>query len=142
MTQKQYLEYVKGVDTYADYALYSLALKLQANPKQLAELGAALEQQNIKSQYMLQISGIYLNALTQSGQAGKTCAAADKLAAANSKDGDALLIAADCSLRQNNYRARGRQRHARRGGDCYQSEAGRSERLRSGQQESRDAGAR
>ena len=100
---KQYLEYVKGVDTYADYALYSLALKLQANPKQLADLGAALEQQNIKSQYMLLLSGLYLNALTQSGQAGKTCAATDKLAAASSKDGDALLIAADCSLRHNNF---------------------------------------
>jgi tetratricopeptide (TPR) repeat protein len=98
---KQYLEYVKGVDTYADYALYSLAVKLQANPKQLAELGAALEQQNIKSQYMLLLSGLYLNALTQSGQAAKTCPAAEKLAAANSKDADALVIAADCGLHHN-----------------------------------------
>lgn len=100
---KQYLEYVKGVDTYADYALYSLAIKLQTNPKQLAELGAALEQQNIKSQYMPLLSGLYLNALTQSGQAAKTCSVADKLAAASSKDGDALVIAADCSLRHNNF---------------------------------------
>jgi tetratricopeptide (TPR) repeat protein len=100
---KQYLEYVKGVDTYADYALYSLAIKVQTNPKQLAELGAALEQQNIKSQYMPLLSGLYLNALTQSGQAAKTCSVADKLAAANSKDGDALVMAADCSLRHNSF---------------------------------------
>ena len=100
---KQYLEYVKGVDTYADYAVYSLAIKVQSNPKQLAELGAALEQQNIKSQYMPLLSGLYLNSLTQSGQTAKTCPTADKLAAANSKDGDALVMAADCSLRHNNF---------------------------------------
>src|ERR1035438_6927863 len=42
--EKQRLEYVKGVDTFADYTLYELALKLQGkDPKQLADLGAALE---------------------------------------------------------------------------------------------------
>jgi tetratricopeptide (TPR) repeat protein len=101
--EKQRLEYVKGVDKYADYALYSLALKLQGNPKQLADLGAALEQQNIKSQYMPLLSGLYLNALTQSGQAAKTCPAAEKLAAASSKDAEALVVAADCNLRHNSF---------------------------------------
>src|ERR1035438_631451 len=102
--EKQRLEYIKGVDTYADYALYALALKLQGkDPKQMAELGAALEQQNIKSQYMPLLSGLYLNALTQSGQTAKTCPTAEKLAAANSKDADALVIAADCNLRHNSF---------------------------------------
>jgi tetratricopeptide (TPR) repeat protein len=100
--EKQYQEYVKGVDTYSEYALYALALKLR-EPKTVAELGAALEQQNVKSKYMPLMSGIYLNALTQSGQSAKTCAAAEKLAAANSKDADSLVIAADCSLRKNSY---------------------------------------
>lgn len=98
--EKQRLEYVKGVGTYADYALYELALKLK-DPKQVAELGAALEHQNVKSQYMPQISGIYLSALTQSKQ--NACPAAEKLAAANAKDVDADVIAANCSLQQKQY---------------------------------------
>jgi tetratricopeptide (TPR) repeat protein len=100
--EKQQLEYVKGVDNYADYALYALALKLK-DPKEIAELGAALEQQNIKSQYMPQVSGIYLAALTQSGQAAKLCPVAEKLAIANSKDADAGVNAANCSLQQKHY---------------------------------------
>lgn len=102
--EKQYLEYLKGVDTYSEYAIYALAVKLQGkDPKQIAELGAALEQQNVKSQYMPQISGIYLNALTQSGQGAKTCPSAEKIVAANSKDSEALVVAADCNLRKNNF---------------------------------------
>src|SRR5579864_649258 len=100
--EKQYQDYVKGVDTYSEYALYALATKTR-DPKQVAELGAALEQQNVKSKYMPLMSGIYLNALTQSGQSAKTCPTAEKLAAANSKDADSLVIAADCSLRKNAY---------------------------------------
>jgi tetratricopeptide (TPR) repeat protein len=100
--EKQHLEYVKGVDTYSEYALYVLALKLK-DPKQVAELGAALEQQNVKSKYMPLMSGVYLNALTQSGQTAKTCPTAEKLAAANSKDADALVFAADCNLRKNSF---------------------------------------
>ncbi|HEV8042690.1 MAG TPA: hypothetical protein VGP62_27680 [Bryobacteraceae bacterium] len=98
--EKQRLEYVKGVDTYADYVVYSLALKVK-DPKQIAELGAALEHQNVKSQYMPQISGIYLSALTQSKQ--NACPTAEKLAAANGKDVDADVIAANCSLQQKQY---------------------------------------
>ena len=40
--EKQHLEYVKGVDTYSEYALFALAIKLK-DPKQIAELGAALD---------------------------------------------------------------------------------------------------
>jgi tetratricopeptide (TPR) repeat protein len=99
---KQHLEYLKGVDTYADYALYALALKLK-DPKQVAELGAALQQQNVKSQYMPQVSGVYLGALTQSGQAGKVCPAAEKLSTANAKDVDAGIAAANCGLQEKHY---------------------------------------
>jgi tetratricopeptide (TPR) repeat protein len=98
--EKQHLEYVKGVDTYSEYALFAMAIKLK-DPKQIAELGAALEHQNIKSQYMPQMSGIYLSALTQSKQ--NACPAAEKLAAANAKDVDADVIAANCSLQQKQY---------------------------------------
>jgi tetratricopeptide (TPR) repeat protein len=102
--EKQRLEYVKGVDTYSEYALYALALKLQSkDPKQVALLGEALEQQNAKSQYMSQLSGIYLSALSQSGQAAKVCTSAEKLATANAKDPDAAVNAANCGLQQKRY---------------------------------------
>jgi len=99
---KQRLEYAQGVSTYADYALYALAAKLQ-DPKQVVELGAALQEQNIKSQYMSMMSELYINALSQSGQAGKICGVADKLAAASSKDAYALVNAANCSLQKNGF---------------------------------------
>ncbi len=100
--EKQHLEYVKGVETYSDYALYALAAKLK-DPQKVAELGAALEEQNIKSQYMPQLSGMYLNALAQSGQAAKVCPAAEKLATADPKDLDALVSAANCGLQLRHY---------------------------------------
>lgn len=100
--EKQHLEYVKGVANYSDYAIYVVAIKLK-DPKKVSELGAALEQQNVKSQYMPLLSGVYLNALTQSGQVAKTCPTAEKLAAANPKDADALVFAADCNLRKSSF---------------------------------------
>ncbi|HLK18279.1 MAG TPA: hypothetical protein VKT81_04950 [Bryobacteraceae bacterium] len=100
--EKQHVEYVKGVQSYSEYALYALALKLK-DPKQVAELGSALEEQNVKSPYMAQLSGVYLNALTQSGQAAKACTAAEKLATANTKDVDAGVNAANCSLQKKQY---------------------------------------
>jgi tetratricopeptide (TPR) repeat protein len=107
--EKQHLEYVKGVDTYSEYALFALAIKLK-DPKEVADLGAALEHQNIKSQYMPQLSGIYLNALTQSKQ--NACPAAERIATANSKDVDADINAANCSLQQKQFdRAVGHATH-------------------------------
>src|SRR5579871_2582786 len=49
--EKQQLEYIKGVSAYSEYAVYALATKVK-DPKQVAELGATLEQENVKSQYM------------------------------------------------------------------------------------------
>jgi tetratricopeptide (TPR) repeat protein len=98
--EKQHLEYIKGVDAYSEYALYALAIKLK-DPKQVAGLGAALEHQNVKSQYMPQMSGIYLAALTQSKQ--NPCPAAEKIAAANAKDVDAAINAANCGLQQKQF---------------------------------------
>jgi tetratricopeptide (TPR) repeat protein len=94
--QKQQVDYAKEVATYSSYALMASAAK-QQDPKKIVELVDALVQQDPKSQYVPQISGSYLNALG----AGKACPAAEKLAGNNAKDADALLFAADCSLRQN-----------------------------------------
>ena len=98
--EKQFVEYAKGVDTYTEYVFLAIALKIR-DPKKIVELGDALEQRNPKSQYMPQMSGIYLNAIAQSGQGSKACSTANKLAAANAKDGEALLFAGDCALRAN-----------------------------------------
>ena len=98
--EKQYLEYVKGLDTYTEYALTAAALQTR-DSKKILDLGDTLQQRNPKSQYMPQMSGAYLNAMAQSGQAAKACSAADKLATANAKDGEALLFAGDCALRAN-----------------------------------------
>ena len=99
---KERQEYVKGVQAYADYALFATATKIK-DQKQIAELGAALEQQDIKSQYMPQMSGMYLSALTQSGQSAKICPTAEKLAGASSKDADAMVVAANCNLQHNQF---------------------------------------
>jgi len=100
--EKEHQAYVKDVNNYAGYAVSATALKLR-DPKEIVELGALLEEQDIKSQYMAQLSGTYLNALSQSGQAAKMCPAADKLAAANGKDAEALIVASNCSLQRKQY---------------------------------------
>ena len=100
--EKQHQAYVKDVNNYADYTLYALAVKLK-DPKEIVALGEALEEQDIKSQYMPQLSGTYLNAMTQAGQAAKVCPTAEKLAAASAKDAEALLVASNCSLQRKQY---------------------------------------
>lgn len=100
--EKQRLEHVKAVDSYTEYALLVMALKVK-DAQKIIDLATTLEQRNPKSAYMSQMSGVYLNALVQSGQAAKACPAAEKLAAANSKDTDALIYAGNCSLQQNRF---------------------------------------
>jgi hypothetical protein len=90
---KAMLEHDKEVGNYAEYALYAASLKSK-DPKEVAEIGAALEEANPKSQYLWLATPNYLRALGAKG-----CATASKLAAADSKNGEALLYAADCSWR-------------------------------------------
>src|ERR1051326_7172141 len=95
---KARIEYAKQIDVYSEYALSTAALKAQ-EPAKVVELVEALEQRNPKSQYLAQVSGVYLYDLGKTGQAGKACGAAERLGAANAKDVDALIWAADCNLR-------------------------------------------
>jgi hypothetical protein len=90
---KAMIEHDKEVGNYAEYALYAASLKSK-DPKEVAEIGAALEEANPKSQYLWLATPNYLRALGAKG-----CATASKLAAADSKNGEALLYAADCSWR-------------------------------------------
>jgi hypothetical protein len=86
-------EHNKEVGQYAEYALYAATLKAK-DPKEAIELGEALEQANPKSQYLWLATPNYLRALGP-----KACGTATKLAAADSKNGEALLVVADCSWR-------------------------------------------
>ena len=90
---KAMAEHVKEVGRYAEYSLYAAALKSK-DPKQVIELGEALEQANPKSQYMWLATPRYLESL-----GAKACATATKLAGADSKNAEAFLYAADCSWR-------------------------------------------
>ena len=98
--EKQRAQYAKEVDHYSEYGLSTAAIKAQ-EPAKVVELVEALEQRNPKSEYLAQVSGLYLVDLGKTGQAGKACGAAERLGAANAKDVDALIWAADCNLRSN-----------------------------------------
>jgi tetratricopeptide (TPR) repeat protein len=100
--EKQLVEYAKQVDTYSEYAVSAAAGKAQ-DPKKVVELVESLEQRNPKSQYLAQASAVYLADLGKAGQAGKACGAAERLAAANSKDVDALIFAGQCGLQPNRF---------------------------------------
>jgi tetratricopeptide (TPR) repeat protein len=94
---KHQLEYAKEVDEYSEYALYVVALKAQ--PKEQIDLVDTLIKQDPKSQYLPLVSGAYFNALEKNGEGGKVCSAAEKMSAGTSKNAEAMLVAADCSLR-------------------------------------------
>ena len=91
--EKAMQEHDKEVGNYAEYALYAATLKAK-DPKAVADIGAALEEANPKSQYLWLATPGYLRALGPKG-----CATASKLAAADSKNAEAMLVAADCGWR-------------------------------------------
>jgi tetratricopeptide (TPR) repeat protein len=91
--EKADLDHAKEVGTYAEYSLYAAALKSR-DAKVIVDLAESLEKANPKSQYMWLVSTNYLRALGPKG-----CAAAGRLAAADSKNAEALLFEADCSWR-------------------------------------------
>lgn len=93
---KQRLQYAKEVDAYSEYALYVLALKLK-EPKETINLIETLEHQNPKSQYLPQAADTYFAALEKAGEGAKTCPAATRMATADSKNAEAMLVAAQCS---------------------------------------------
>ncbi|HTS48819.1 MAG TPA: hypothetical protein VMH05_12800 [Bryobacteraceae bacterium] len=93
--EKADMEHAKEVATYAEYAIYAAASKSR-DPKEISSLGETLEKISPKSQYMWLITPRYLASL-----GGKGCAEAGKLAAADSKNAEAMLFEADCNWRGN-----------------------------------------
>jgi len=94
---KHQLEYAKEVDEYSEYALYVVALK--APPKDEVDLVDTLIKQNPKSQYLPLASAAYFAALQKAGEGAKVCPAAERMSLAGSKNAEAMIVAADCSMR-------------------------------------------
>jgi hypothetical protein len=82
--------YAKDVDGQTEYALYEVALK--SPPAAMADLLAALEQQNPKCKYLDQAYASYLYALSQSGGAAKIPVVAEKALENFPQNTDLLLV--------------------------------------------------
>jgi tetratricopeptide (TPR) repeat protein len=93
---KHQLQYAKEVDEYSEYALYVVALKAQ--PKEQVDLVDTLIQRNPKSQYLPLVSATYFAALEKAGEGKKICPEAEKMSAGASKNAEAMLVAANCSM--------------------------------------------
>lgn len=87
--------YARDVDSYSEYALYSVAVK--SPPATTVDLLAALEEQNPKSKYLDQGYAYYLYALSQAGASAKIPAIAEKGLASFPDNPDLLLFMADHS---------------------------------------------
>jgi hypothetical protein len=85
------IEFAKGADDYADYALAVAAVKA-SDPKTTVELGDMLLTQNPKSMYVDTMAGTYLAALSKEGGAKATAGAA-KILAGRPENEDALYYA-------------------------------------------------
>lgn len=93
---KHQLDYAKEVNEYSEYALYVVALKAQ--PKEQVELVDTLIERDPKSQYLPLVSDTYFGALEKAGESGKICPAAEKMSTGASKNAEAMLVAANCSM--------------------------------------------
>ena len=91
---KSRVDWAKQVDTYAEYALYALALQ-PVGAANVASLVEALEEQNPRSQYLPQLAAPYLMALNQSNRAGEIVAAAQRRLEFDPENEDLLLVLAD-----------------------------------------------
>ncbi len=93
---KKDVEYARGMELQAEYAL--LATALGSEPAQTIELIEALEQQNPKSKYLDAAYGPYFVALNQTGAAARIPAIAEKALANFPENEDLLLVLADAKL--------------------------------------------
>lgn len=85
------VEFAKGADDYADYALAVVAVKA-SDPKVTVDLGDVLLTQNNKSKYVDTLAGTYLAALGKDS-AAKAATGAQKILAGRPENEDALYYA-------------------------------------------------
>ena len=87
------VEHAKSINTYAEYALFAVALESPAAMQ--VDMIAALEQQNPKSKYLDAAWGPYLLALSQTGASAKVIPTAEKALANFPENEDLLLLLTD-----------------------------------------------
>lgn len=86
--------YAKQVETYADYALYSVVAQSR-DPKVTIDFASALEQTDPKSEYVPKAEDALFIAYRQSGNNDKALEVAEKVLATDQSDEDMLLAMAD-----------------------------------------------
>jgi len=99
------VEFAKQADTLTEYALSTAAMQPNVEPAKVSALVDQLVTQNSKSQYLPQVTGIYLAALEKSGGAAKSLEGANKILAGQPTNEDALFVAMSGSYGKNNARA-------------------------------------
>ena len=92
----KHVAYAREVETYTEYALFATAV--QAPAATTVDLIASLEQQNPKSKYLDRAYSSYFVALSQTGEASKIPAIAEKALANFPNNEDLLLFLADHAL--------------------------------------------
>ena len=90
---KTRIDHAKAIGTYAEYALFAMALESPAPT--LIDLVSTLEEANPKSQYLDRAYGPYLVALSQTGAAAKVPAVAEKALANFPENEDLLVVLAE-----------------------------------------------
>ena len=90
---ESHVTYVKGVQSYAEYALYAVAVQLA--PAVQVDLIGTIEELNPKSKYLDEAYGTYLVALSKTGKAASVPAVAEKALANFPENEDLLLLLAD-----------------------------------------------
>jgi hypothetical protein len=96
---KSQMAYAKGVDQYAQYALYRAALESR-DPKLTIDLAEALQQRDPTSEYALKVSQPLFNAYRMAGDPAKALALAEKVAPVDPTSEDMLLLLADTYMQQ------------------------------------------
>ncbi len=94
-------DYDQQLDTYSDYAVFAVALRV-TDPKKIIAIVEALQQRSPKSEYLTKLTSRYLAALQQAGEVDKVGPAADKVLQNDPNNPDALLAAASFDMEHQN----------------------------------------
>jgi tetratricopeptide (TPR) repeat protein len=93
------VEYAKHVDSYAEYALYRVALESR-DPKVVIEFAGLVRERNPKGEYAAKLVQPLFVAYRQAGDTAKAVALAEPVLATDQSNEDMLLVVADSYLQQ------------------------------------------
>lgn len=96
---KNEVEYAKQVDTYAEYAIYRVALESR-DPKVVIEFADLVRERNPKGEYAGKLVDPLFIAYRQSGDTAKAVALAETVLATDQSNEEMLLVVADSYLQQ------------------------------------------